>query len=77
MHLAKKTARYLVINKSDKLLMVMRPYQVYAIESLMKRASETKNNGYIWHIAGPGKILTSLESSHILTNEPHVKKSFS
>lgn len=75
-HVAKMIARYMVINKSDKLLMVMRPYQVYAVESLVKRALETKNNGYIWHTTGSGKTLTSFKSSQILANEPHIKKVF-
>lgn len=75
-HIAKMIARYMVINKSDKLLMVMRPYQVYAVESLVKRALETKNNGYIWHTTGSGKTLTSFKSSQILANEPHIKKVF-
>lgn len=75
-HIAKMIARYMVINESDKLLMVMRPYQVYAVEALVKRALETKNNGYIWHTTGSGKTLTSFKASQILANEPHVKKVF-
>jgi len=63
-------ARYMVINESDKLLMVMRTYQVYAVEALVKRALETKNNGYIWHTTGSGKTLTSFKASQILANEP-------
>lgn len=75
-HMAKMIARYMVLNETEKLLMVMRPYQVYAVEALIKRALETKNNGYIWHTTGSGKTLTSFKASQILANEPHIKKVF-
>lgn len=61
-HLAKMISRYMVINDTDKALMVMRPYQVYAVEALVKRANETNNNGYIWHTTGSGKTLTSFKA---------------
>lgn len=75
-HIAKMIARYMVLNDTEKLLMVMRPYQVYATEALVKRALETKNSGYIWHTTGSGKTLTSFKASQILANEPSVKKVF-
>jgi len=75
-HIAKMIARYMVLNDTEKLLMVMRPYQVYATEALVKRALETKNNGYIWHTTGSGKTLTSFKASQILANEPSIKKVF-
>lgn len=75
-HMAKMIARYMVLNETEKMLMVMRPYQVYAVEALIKRALETKNNGYIWHTTGSGKTLTSFKASQILANEPHIKKVF-
>ena len=75
-HIAKMIARYMVLNDTEKLLMVMRPYQVYATEALVKRALETKNSGYIWHTTGSGKTLTSFKASQILANEPCVKKVF-
>ncbi|QUW20925.1 type I restriction endonuclease subunit R [Sporosarcina sp. Marseille-Q4063] len=75
-HIAKMIARYMVLNDTEKLLMVMRPYQVYATEALVKRAFETKNSGYIWHTTGSGKTLTSFKASQILANEPNIKKVF-
>lgn len=75
-NIAKMIARYMVLNETDKLLMVMRPYQVYAVEALVNRALETKNNGFIWHTTGSGKTLTSFKASQILANEPHIKKVF-
>ena len=75
-HISKMIARYMVVNETDKILMVMRPYQVYAVEELIKRALETKNNGYIWHTTGSGKTLTSFKASQILANEPGIDKVF-
>ena len=75
-HLAKMIARYMVINETDKLLMVMRPYQVYAVEALVRQALETKNNGYIWHTTGSGKTLTSFKASQIIAQEESIEKVF-
>lgn len=68
--------KYMIINETDKNLMVMRPYQIYAVEALTKRAIETNNNGYIWHTTGSGKTLTSFKSSQLLSNEEKIKKVF-
>lgn len=73
---SKMIARYMVINETDKQLMVMRPYQVYAVEALVKQALDTNNNGYIWHTTGSGKTLTSFKASQILANEPDIKQVF-
>lgn len=73
---SKMIARYMVINETDKQLMVMRPYQVYAVEALVNQAKETNNNGYIWHTTGSGKTLTSFKVSQILANEPDIKQVF-
>lgn len=75
-HISKMIARYMVLNETEKVLMVMRPYQVFAVEALVKRALDTKNNGYIWHTTGSGKTLTSFKTSQILANEPGIKKVF-
>lgn len=73
---SKMIARYMIINETEKQLMVMRPYQVYAAEALVKQALETNNNGYIWHTTGSGKTLTSFKASRILANEPNIKQVF-
>lgn len=73
---SKMIARYMVINETDKQLMVMRPYQVYAVEALVNQAKETNNNGYIWHTTGSGKTLTSFKASQILAKEPDIKQVF-
>lgn len=74
--ISKVIARYMITNETDKLLMVMRPYQIYAVEEIVKRAFETNNNGFIWHTTGSGKTLTSFKASQILSKEPNVKKVF-
>lgn len=75
-HLAKMISRYMVINDEAKALMVMRPYQVYAVEALVQRATETNNNGFIWHTTGSGKTLTSFKAGQILADEESIKKVF-
>ncbi|PIH05434.1 type I restriction endonuclease subunit R [Clostridium combesii] len=74
--ISKIIARYMIINYTEKILMVMRPYQIYAVEALINRALETNNNGYIWHTTGSGKTLTSFKASEILSKEPKIMKVF-
>ena len=69
-------AKYMIIKEADKSLMIMRPYQIYAVEELMKRAVETNNNGYIWHTTGSGKTLTSFKASQLLADQDNIKKVF-
>lgn len=73
-HLSKMICRYIVLAETDKILMVLRPYQYYAVENLVKRVKETNQNGYIWHTTGSGKTLTSFKASQILMNMPEVHK---
>lgn len=74
--ISKVIARYMITNETDKTLMVMRPYQIYAVEALVNRAFETSNNGYIWHTTGSGKTLTSFKASQILAGDSNIKKVF-
>ena len=75
-HVAKMIARYMIINETEKMLMVMRPYQVYAVESIVDRAINTSNNGYVWHTTGSGKTITSFKTSQILSLEPSINQVF-
>lgn len=75
-YVSKMIARYMVLNDTDKVLMVMRPYQVYATEAIINRATETNNNGYIWHTTGSGKTLTSFKTSQLLKDESNIDKIF-
>lgn len=72
--LSKMITKYIVLNESQKILMVLRPYQYYAVEAIVERVKTSKKFGYIWHTTGSGKTLTSFKTSQILTNLPEVKK---
>ncbi|MFI3546501.1 type I restriction endonuclease subunit R [Mammaliicoccus sciuri] len=72
--LAKMISRYMIINETDHILMAMRPYQVHAVEALINQATETNNNGYIWHTTGSGKTLTSFKASQILSEQDDIQK---
>ena len=73
-HLSKMICKYIVLHESDKVLMVLRPYQYYAVEAITKRVKDTNKNGYIWHTTGSGKTLTSFKAAQILTSLPTVHK---
>ena len=75
-HIGKMVARYMIINETEKILMVMRPYQVYAVENIVSRALDTSNNGYVWHTTGSGKTITSFKTSQILALEPSINQVF-
>jgi type I restriction enzyme R subunit len=77
--------KYVVLNETDRILMVMRPYQIYATEAIVNRVIErneiaasgqrTENaNGYIWHTTGSGKTLTSFKTAQILTQLSYLFK---
>jgi len=73
-HVSKMICKYIVLSEAYKILMVLRPYQYYAVETLIERVKDTDKNGYIWHTTGSGKTLTSFKASQILMNLPKVKK---
>ena len=72
--LSKLITKYIVLNDSMKMLMVLRPYQYYAVEAIVDRVQNTAKHGYIWHTTGSGKTLTSFKTAQILTQSPHVHK---
>ncbi len=72
-HLSKMITKYTVLNTSNT-LMVLRPYQYYAVEAIIERVKNTKKNGYIWHTTGSGKTLTSFKAAQILTSFETVHK---
>jgi type I restriction enzyme R subunit len=73
-HLSKMICKYIVLNETNKILMVLRPYQYYAVESIIDRVNNSTKNGYIWHTTGSGKTLTSFKASQILIDNPKVHK---
>ena len=73
-NVTKMICKYIVLNETNKVLMVLRPYQYYAVESIIDRVKNSTKNGYIWHTTGSGKTLTSFKASQILMNLSQVKK---
>lgn len=74
-HVLKMIGKYIVLHKSDQILMVLRPYQYYAVESILKRVENIPpKNGYIWHTTGSGKTLTSFKASQLLTQNKNIDK---
>lgn len=73
-HLSKMITKYTVLHDTDKMLMVLRPYQSNAVERIIDKVKNTNHNGYIWHTTGSGKTLTSFKASQILSQLPRVDK---
>ena len=73
-HIAKMITKYIVLNQTYKILMVLRPYQYYAVEKIVERVRNTDNNGFIWHTTGSGKTLTAFKASQILKEIPKIEK---
>ena len=73
-HVSKMICRYTVLQETDKLLMILRPYQYYAVEAIVEQVKASRKNGYIWHTTGSGKTLTSFKAAQILTHLPKVAK---
>lgn len=65
--------QYSVIDDEKKALIILRPYQVHAIEAV-KQASREKKSGYVWHTTGSGKTLTSYKVARNLLQEPTINK---
>ncbi|WP_406732162.1 type I restriction endonuclease subunit R [Vibrio scophthalmi] len=66
-HLNKMLHQYVVLNEGDKCLMVLRPYQFYAVEAILNQVTTNTDNGYIWHTTGSGKTLTSFKTAQLVT----------
>ena len=73
-HISKMICKYVVLNEANKILMVLRPYQYYAVEALIDKVKNSNHNGYIWHTTGSGKTLTSFKASQIIMQMAQVKK---
>lgn len=72
--LGQMISRYMVLVASEQKLLVMRPYQIYAVEAIVACIHENRGNGYIWHTTGSGKTLTSFKASTLLKDNPDIEK---
>lgn len=74
-NLGKMISKYIVLHEGDRCLMVLRPYQFYAVEKILDRVQNTKDkNGYIWHTTGAGKTLTSFKTAQLVSEIDGVDK---
>lgn len=73
-HLTQMLTQYMVMLDTSKTLMVLRPYQIYAVQKIVEHVQSSNQNGYIWHTTGSGKTLTSFKASQIIMTMPDVEK---
>jgi type I restriction enzyme R subunit len=72
--LGEMISRYMVLVESEQKMIVMRPYQIYAVEAIVKCIEQNRGNGYIWHTTGSGKTLTSFKASTLLKDNKEIEK---
>ena len=72
--LSEMISRYMVLVESEQRILMMRPYQIYAVKAIVDCIHQNRGNGYIWHTTGSGKTLTSFKASTLLKDNPDIEK---
>ena len=72
--LGRTISRYMVLIASEEKLLIMRPYQIYAVQQIINCIEDDAGNGFIWHTTGSGKTLTSFKASTLLKDNPDIEK---
>lgn len=72
--LGQMISKYMVLIASEQKLMMMRPYQIYAVKAIVECIEQNCGNGYIWHTTGSGKTLTSFKASTLLKSNENIHK---
>lgn len=72
--LGEMISRYMVLVATEQKLLMMRPYQMYAVKAIVECIHQNCGNGYIWHTTGSGKTLTSFKASTLLKDNPDIEK---
>lgn len=72
--LGQMVSRYMVLVASEQKLLMMRPYQIYAVKNIVACIEQNLGNGYVWHTTGSGKTLTSFKASTLLKANPSIEK---
>jgi len=72
--LGQMISRYMVMVASEQKLLMMRPYQIYAVKAIVECIQQNVGNGYVWHTTGSGKTLTSFKASTLLKDNPDIEK---
>ena len=68
--------RFMVIKETEPVIMVMRPYQIYAVKESMERILGSNLNGFVFHTTGSGKTLTSYKLASLLRDNRNIDKVF-
>ena len=72
--LGRMISKYTVLIASERKLLMMRPYQIYAVRAIVNCIDQNCGNGYIWHTTGSGKTLTSFKASTLLKTNQSIHK---
>lgn len=72
--LGQMISRYMVLVASEQKLLIMRPYQIYAVKHIVDCIEKNNGNGYVWHTTGSGKTLTSFKASTLLKDNAAIEK---
>jgi len=72
--LGEMISRYMVLLASEQKLLMMRPYQIYAVKAIVDCIEQNCGNGYIWHTTGSGKTLTSFKAATLLKDNKNIEK---
>ncbi len=72
--LGEMISRYMVLVETEQKILVMRPYQIYAVKAIVDCIEQNRGNGYIWHTTGSGKTLTSFKASTLLKDNDAIEK---
>lgn len=72
--LGQMISKYMVLVASEQKLMIMRPYQIFAVKAIVDCIHQNRGNGYIWHTTGSGKTLTSFKAATLLKDNPDIEK---
>ncbi len=72
--LGEMISKYMVLIESEQKLLIMRPYQIYAVKAIEECVMQNRGNGYIWHTTGSGKTLTSFKASTLLKGNNEIEK---
>jgi type I restriction enzyme R subunit len=72
--LGEMLSRYMVLVATEQKMLIMRPYQIYAVKAIVDCIHQNRGNGYIWHTTGSGKTLTSFKASTLLKDNPDIHK---
>ncbi len=72
--LGEMISKYMVLVENEQKILIMRPYQIYAVKAIVDCIEQNRGNGFIWHTTGSGKTLTSFKASTLLKSNPDIEK---